>query len=35
VPYLAKIMHVFFNMDRMVGHDFEVGLANLKTVAEK
>ena len=35
VPYLAKIMHVFFNMDRMVGHDFEVGLANLKAVAEK
>ena len=34
VPYLAKIMHVFFNMDKMVGGDFEAGLANLKTVAE-
>jgi uncharacterized protein YndB with AHSA1/START domain len=34
-PYLAKIMHVFFNMDRMVGGDFEVGLANLKAIAEK
>jgi hypothetical protein len=35
VPYVAKIMHVFVNMDRMVGADFEAGLANLKTLAEK
>jgi uncharacterized protein YndB with AHSA1/START domain len=35
VPYLAKVVHVFFNMDKMVGGDFEVGLANLKAVAEK
>jgi len=35
VPYLAKIVHVIFNMDRMVGKDFETGLANLKTLAEK
>ena len=35
VPYLAKIVHVIFNMDRMVGQDFEVGLANLKALAEK
>jgi uncharacterized protein YndB with AHSA1/START domain len=34
-PYLAKIMHVFFNMDRMVGGDFEKGLASLKAIAEK
>jgi uncharacterized protein YndB with AHSA1/START domain len=34
-PYFAKIIHVFFNMDRMVGKDFETGLGNLKTVAEK
>jgi hypothetical protein len=34
-PYLAKIVHVFFNMDKMVGGDFETGLANLKTIAEK
>jgi uncharacterized protein YndB with AHSA1/START domain len=33
-PYLAKIMHVFFNMDRMIGGDFERGLIKLKTVAE-
>jgi hypothetical protein len=35
VPYLAKIMHVFFNMDKMVGADFEAGLNNLKVLAEK
>ena len=34
-PYLAKILHVFFNMDRMVGGDFEKGLADLKAIAEK
>lgn len=35
VPYFAKIIHVFINMDRMCGKDFEAGLANLKTLAEK
>ncbi len=35
VPYLAKIVHVFFDMDSMVGKDFEIGLANLKRLAEK
>ena len=34
-PYFAKIIHVFINMDSMVGKDFETGLANLKTIAEK
>jgi carbon monoxide dehydrogenase subunit G len=34
VPYVAKIMHVFFNVDRMVGSDFEAGLAKLKAAAE-
>jgi carbon monoxide dehydrogenase subunit G len=34
-PYLAKIMHVFFDMDSMVGKDFEAGLANLKSITEK
>ena len=33
--YIAKLMHIFFNMDRMVGQDFEDGLTNLKTLAEK
>jgi uncharacterized protein YndB with AHSA1/START domain len=35
VPFLAKIAHVFFNVDRMVGGDFETGLASLKALAEK
>ena len=34
VPYVAKIAHLFFNMDKMVGTDFEAGLANLKALAE-
>lgn len=34
-PYFAKIIHVFINMDNMVGNDFEAGLANLKASAEK
>jgi len=35
VPYMAKVAHVFFNMDSVVGRDFEAGLANLKAIAEK
>jgi uncharacterized protein YndB with AHSA1/START domain len=35
VPFVGKVMHVLINMDRMVGGDFEAGLANLKTLAEK
>ncbi|MBA3771987.1 MAG: SRPBCC family protein [Ramlibacter sp.] len=34
-PYLAKLAGIFMNMDRMIGHDFEAGLANLKAKAEK
>src|SRR6267142_114624 len=34
-PYFMKIMHVFLDMDSMVGKDFEAGLAKLKAVAEK
>jgi hypothetical protein len=30
-----KIMHVFMNMDKMMGKDFEAGLANLKALAER
>jgi len=35
VPYIAKVVHVFFDMDRMVGGDFHAGLVKLKAVAEK
>jgi uncharacterized protein YndB with AHSA1/START domain len=34
-PYFAKIIHVFFNMDKMVGGDMEAGLAKLKAAVEK
>jgi len=35
LPYVAKVVHVVFDMDGMVGKQFETGLANLKAVAEK
>jgi hypothetical protein len=35
VPYVAKIIHLFMNVDRMVGGQFAAGLADLKTAAEK
>ena len=34
-PYLSKVMTLFFSMDKMVGKDFETGLANLKAAAEQ
>ena len=33
--FMAKVMHVFINMDKMIGKDFEAGLANIKTISEK
>ena len=33
-PFVTKVMGVFFNMENMVGKDFERGLASLKTVSE-
>lgn len=33
--YLAKLMGLFFNMDTLIGKDFERGLLNLKTIAER
>lgn len=35
MPFLSKVMTVFFDMDQMVGKDFEAGLAGLKALAEK
>ena len=32
--FMSKLMHVFINIDNMVGKDFEVGLANLKRLVE-
>ncbi len=34
-PFMMKIMHLFMNMDKMVGKDFEEGLSHLKANAEK
>jgi len=33
-PYLSKVMGLFFNMDKLIGDDFEKGLANLKAASE-
>ena len=33
--FMSKIMCLFLSMDKMVGPDFEAGLANLKAAAEK
>jgi hypothetical protein len=33
--YVTKLMGVFVSMDSMIGKDFEKGLAQLKTAAEK
>jgi len=34
-PFISKVIQVFVSMDSMVGKDFDTGLANLKTIAEK
>ena len=33
-PFISKLIGVFVNIDKMVGKDFEVGLAQLKAIAE-
>ena len=33
--FMARLMGIFFSMDKMIGRDFESGLANLKGLAEK
>ena len=35
VSYPGKVMSIFVSMDKMIGKDFEAGIANLKAVAEK
>lgn len=34
-PFMSKLFGVFMNFDKLVGKDFEKGLANLKGVAER
>jgi uncharacterized protein YndB with AHSA1/START domain len=33
--FMSKVMQVFMNLDKMIGKDFEIGLANLKRLTEK
>jgi hypothetical protein len=35
MPYISKVITLFVDMDKMIGKDFEAGLANLKAVTEK
>jgi uncharacterized protein YndB with AHSA1/START domain len=34
-PFMGRLMTAFVSMDKMVGKDFETGLAQLKSVSEK
>lgn len=34
-PFVSKLMGLVFDMDKMVGRDFDEGLASLKALAEK
>jgi hypothetical protein len=34
-PFLAKVMTVFVDCDKMVGGELEKGLADLKAIAEQ
>ena len=34
-PFISKVMGIVLNMDKMIGKDFEAGLAALKTVSEQ
>jgi uncharacterized protein YndB with AHSA1/START domain len=35
MPFFSRVVGLFINMDRMMGRDFDTGLANLKTAVEK
>jgi hypothetical protein len=34
-PYIGKLMSIFMDCDKMIGKDFETGLANLKALTER
>jgi hypothetical protein len=34
MAFVAKVVSIFINMDKMLGKDFEIGLNNLKKVVE-
>jgi uncharacterized protein YndB with AHSA1/START domain len=35
LPFMAKLMQIFMNMDHMIGKDFELGLENLRSISER
>lgn len=35
MPFVSKLMQVFVSMDKLIGKDFEAGLAKMKAVAER
>jgi hypothetical protein len=35
MPYISKVLSLFCDMDAMIGKEFENGLAELKTIAER
>jgi hypothetical protein len=34
-PFMSKVMQVFMSFDKMIGKDFEAGLAKIKSVSER
>jgi hypothetical protein len=34
-PFMSKVMQVFMSFDKMIGKDFETGLARIKSASEK
>ena len=34
-PFISKVMQVFISMDSLLGKEFDTGLANMKSAAEK
>ena len=34
-PFMHRVMQLFMNFDKMIGKDFEAGLANLRKLAER
>jgi uncharacterized protein YndB with AHSA1/START domain len=35
MPFMSRVMSLFFSMDKMIGNEFEKGLLQLKALAEK
>jgi hypothetical protein len=35
LAFIPRVMSLFISMDKTIGKDFEAGLADLKTVAER